>query len=210
MTRTPITSVREPEPESAAPPRRTADTGGTDLSEAGHRRLSHSHGLAGSGGAWRVHPADLDIRAGYTQGALALSFPMPNGLASVPEARALTVVEPLPQAPDGPTAESWAARFVQAVVEVLIGERPVTQLIRWTDEAVYTEIDQRVGVAQSRRLGEVGRPGRQKVATVHVCQVSPERAEIAARVTNGRRSRAVAARLDLHRGRWVCTAIHFG
>jgi hypothetical protein len=47
------------------------------------------------------------------------------------------------------------------------------------------------------------------VATVHICQLSETAVEVAARVQSGRRSRAIAARLDQHRGRWVCTAIQF-
>jgi hypothetical protein len=109
-----------------------------------------------------------------------------------------------------PSAEAWAARFVQAVLEVMTGDRPLTQLIRWTDESVYAELNRRLAVISERRAGVPSRGGRHHVATVHVCQLSSERAEVAARVTNGRRSRAVAARLDRHRGRWVCTAITFG
>jgi Family of unknown function (DUF6459) len=45
---------------------------------------------------------------------------------------------------------------------------------------------------------------------VHICRPTAETAEISARVTTGRRSRAIAARLDLRRGRWLCTAIQFG
>jgi hypothetical protein len=150
----------------------------------------------------------------YTQGSLALSYPLPSGLDSVPHARSLAVVTPPVRGDDSdveaPPAEGWAARFVQAVVEVMTGDRPLTQLIRWTDEAVYAEIDQRLGAVQSRRATVPARSCRQRVATVHVCQLSAGRAEVAARVTNGRRSRAIAARLELHRGRWVCTAIQFG
>lgn len=146
----------------------------------------------------------------YTQGSLALSYPLPSGVEAVPQSRALTIVAPAPDDDCVPTAEGWAARFVQAVLEVLTGDRPLSQLIRWTDESVYDDLDQRLGVVQARRPGSPTRNGRHKVATVHVCQVAADRAEVAARVTNGRRSRAVAARLELHRGRWVCTALQFG
>jgi hypothetical protein len=145
----------------------------------------------------------------YTQGALALTYPLPSGLDSVPHSRALTVVTAVADDEPVRSADIWAARFVQAVLEVLTGDRPLSQLIRWTDEDVYTELGRRLVVVQGRRRGVPPRSGRQQVATVHVCHVSAARAEVAARVTNGRRSRAVAARLDLHRGRWVCTAIQF-
>ncbi|MDT7655230.1 MAG: hypothetical protein QOI36_6645, partial [Pseudonocardiales bacterium] len=39
---------------------------------------------------------------------------------------------------------------------------------------------------------------------------APEVAEVAAHVRHGERSRAVALRLEVHRGRWVCTALELG
>jgi Family of unknown function (DUF6459) len=160
-------------------------------------------------GGWASTGAGGPGSSAYTQGALALTYPLPSGLDSVPHSRALAVVTSVPGDETAPTADGWAARFVQAVLEVLTGDRPLTQLIRWTDENVYDELSRRLDVLQARRRGMPARSGRQQVATVHVWQVSDVRAEVAARVTNGRRSRAVAARLDLHRGRWVCTAIQF-
>ncbi|MBA2522855.1 MAG: hypothetical protein H0V25_05940 [Solirubrobacterales bacterium] len=106
-------------------------------------------------------------------------------------------------------SEAWAARFLQAVVEVLSSDRPLTQLVRWTDSTVYADIASR----QSRlaaRAARGMRSGRPHVATVHIYQPTDDVAEISARVTTGGRSRAIAARLDLHRDRWLCTAIHFG
>jgi hypothetical protein len=54
------------------------------------------------------------------------------------------------------------------------------------------------------------RPLRQHIASVHVCRPEQGVAEVAARVTVGQRSRAIAARLDFERGRWTCTAMTFG
>src|SRR3990170_1128248 len=85
-----------------------------------------------------VHP--------LVQGALALDFALPSGLPAVPQAAALTLLVggdrrpgPAPH-PDAlatpatvPAARDWAGRFVQAVVEVIAGDRPLQQLIRWTD-----------------------------------------------------------------------------
>jgi hypothetical protein len=105
--------------------------------------------------------------------------------------------------------EVWAARFLQAVVEVLASDRPLTQLIRWTDPAVYAEIARRRQLLATR-AARTSRSGRAHVATVHICHPTVETAEVSARVTTGRRSRAIAARLDLRRERWLCTAIQFG
>ncbi len=150
----------------------------------------------------------------YTQGALALTFPLPGGLEAWPRPSMLTLVTGEQEqvlAPESvPDPEPWAARLVQAVVEVVSSDRPLTQLARWTDPRVYDDLRQRrARVAQHRRPGQV-RAGRQLVATVHVRRSSLDSAEVAARVTLGSRSRAIAARLDFQRGRWLCTAICFG
>jgi hypothetical protein len=98
---------------------------------------------------------------------------------------------------------------LQAVVEVLSGDRPLTQLIRWTDSAVYTEIARRRELLATRQTRS-SRSGRPHVATVHICHPTTDTAEVAARVTTGMRSRAIAGRLDLRRDRWLCTALQFG
>jgi len=151
---------------------------------------------------------DLDLESGertYTQGSLALSFP----LAADECQPSLTLVDP--RSPSTVVdASAWAGRFLQAVVEVVSSDRPLSQLLRWTDERVYEEIGVRKRRMTLRRQATGVKPGRQQVASVHVAQLSPATAEVAARVTCGGRSRAVAARLELVRKRWVCTAIAFG
>ena len=54
------------------------------------------------------------------------------------------------------------------------------------------------------------RSTRHHVATVHVCQISSEVAEVSGRVITGRRSRALAARLEFLQSRWTCTELVFG
>lgn len=147
---------------------------------------------------------------GYTQGALALSYPLPGGVAADPQTTALVLVPHGSRpSPEG-NMETWAATFIQAVVEVIASDRPVTQLVRWTNRRVYAEIAERQRHV-ARHRGTTGiRSSRQHVATVRVSRPFPGCAEIAARVTFGPRSRAVAARLDYVHGRWLCTAIRFG
>lgn len=147
----------------------------------------------------------------YSQGALALTYALDNGLEAAPRSAALSLVTPPRERSETiPDPEPWAGRFLQAVVEVVANDRPLTQLARWTDEQVYAEIGRRQQrVAAHRRSGQV-RAGRQQVATVHLCQSAPDSVEVAARISTGGRSRAVAARLDYSRDRWVCTAICFG
>lgn len=148
----------------------------------------------------------------YTQGALALTYPLPSGLTSDPQSSALTLVQPGIEGSTPPpsTSEAWAARFLQAVVEVVSGDRPLTQLVRWTDQAVYAEIAERKQRVAVARQSVTSRAGRAHVVTVHLGYPTNDSAEVAARVTMGGRSRAIAARLDMHRDRWLCTDIQFG
>jgi len=154
------------------------------------------------------------------QGALALDFPLPSGLPAVPRAPELSVVVGRPHSPGAvdtgaqcpvPAARDWAGRFVQAVVEVIAGDRPLQQLIRWTDARVYSDLSRRVRIlglttsAASRHRTE-----RSHVRSVHIYQPHPDAAEVSAHVRHGARSRAVAARLEAERGRWTCTALRLG
>jgi Family of unknown function (DUF6459) len=104
-----------------------------------------------------------------------------------------------------------AHRFVQAVVETVSGDRPCTQLIRWTDRDVYDSLTTRVA-ALSGTVGSVpasGRP-RARVVSVKVCRPRDGVAEVAAHVRQGRRSHALAARLEHAEQRWICTALELG
>ncbi len=156
--------------------------------------------------------------AGLVQGTLALDFPLPSGLPAVPRTPALTLVVggdsetslPADLLPDT-AARDWAGRFVQAVVEVIAGDRPLQQLLRWTDERVYADLSRRVRIlGQTTSAASRHRTERSHVRSVHVFQPRPDAAEVAAHVRHGARSRAVAARLEAERGRWTCIALRLG
>ncbi|CAN5235832.1 hypothetical protein BH24ACT12_BH24ACT12_16430 [soil metagenome] len=104
-----------------------------------------------------------------------------------------------------------ASRFIQAVVEIVAGDRPCTQVIRYADERVYATLTQHL-VARTR--DEDGRSvhhrPRARVVSIRVTCPRSAVAEVSARVSDGIRSRALAARLDYMRGRWVCTALEIG
>lgn len=107
--------------------------------------------------------------------------------------------------------QAWAARFAQAVVEVLGGDRPLSQLVRWTSQRVHAELERRLSLlahtaTASRRMRAV----RPQVRSVHVCRPTAEAAEVSVHVRHGPRSRAIAARLELVDGRWQCTALQLG
>lgn len=141
------------------------------------------------------------------QGTLALDL---GAVSPAPATPDLHVVD------DGRSTEqrelrAWAARFAQAAVEVLGGDRPVSQLLRWTSARVYEDLDRRV-----RILGRTApaptrlRTVRPQVRSVHVCQPAPGTAEVSVHVRHGHRSRAIAARLERRNGRWTCVALQLG
>lgn len=111
-----------------------------------------------------------------------------------------------------------AVQVVQAVAEILAGDRQITQLTAWVDEEVYAAIAAaapdvaRKPGPSARRAGPVRtRPeDRPMIRSVHLCQPATGVAEVVARVQTGGRSRAVALRLEGWRGRWRCNALTVG
>ncbi len=109
--------------------------------------------------------------------------------------------------------EAWARRVVQAALEIVGGDRPASQLVRWTDGEVLADLQRRawlVAHAGGHAPG-VGRvqPVRPRVLGVRTCVVADGVVEAGVHVAHGPRSRAVAARFERRRGRWVCTALDF-
>ena len=109
--------------------------------------------------------------------------------------------------------EQWVHRYVQASVEIVGGDRPASQLLRWTTGSVYADLRRRallVARAGGHQPG-VGRvqPVRPHVVSVHTSFLSPTVAEASARIRYGARSRALALRFEQRTDRWVCTAMEF-
>ncbi|MEU4288466.1 Rv3235 family protein [Kribbella sp. NPDC026596] len=110
-----------------------------------------------------------------------------------------------------PEAGAWASRLVQAVSEVLAGDRPISQLVRFTDDAVFTELNRRVRMLGLTTTATTrGAKERSAVRSVRVCAPTEHVAEVAAHVRHGDRSRAIALRMEIRRNRWVCTALELG
>ena len=107
--------------------------------------------------------------------------------------------------------EAFAHRFASAVVEVIGGDRGPSQLLRWTTERVYADLQRRAALLARTTPGDRRvRRLRSQVRSVHVFCPSPQAAEISVHVRHGERSRAIAARIELLDGRWCCTALQFG
>ena len=115
-----------------------------------------------------------------------------------------------------PEPRAWGGRLVQALVEVLAGDRPAGQLVRWTSSEVYDDVTALVPVGagsgphRRARPPGGGLPARAAVRSVHVTEPADGVAEVAATVTRGRRTTAVALRLEGLDGRWQCTALELG
>jgi hypothetical protein len=141
------------------------------------------------------------------QGTLALDLGLVPPAPQVPDLRVVPGLLPAEQR----EVQAWAARFAQAAVEVLGGDRPVTQLLHWTTARVYQDLDRRVRIlgrttAAPRRQRTV----RAQVRTVHVFQPTSDSAEVSVHVRHGHRSRAIAARLERRDAGWRCVALQLG
>jgi hypothetical protein len=159
-------------------------------------------------GAPQRRPEPVPVAA--VQGTLALDLRGCMGMPRTPELRPrLNLVEGDGRAVDD--VQAWAARFAQAVVEVLGGDRPLPQLVRWTTKRVYNDLGRRVRIlGRTAPVEQRLRTVRPQVRSVHVFQPTPDVAEISVHVRHGQRSRALAARLELGAGHWQCTALQLG
>lgn len=110
----------------------------------------------------------------------------------------------------------WVVTFTQSCVEVIGGDRPASQLLRWTAPEIHHELAYRAGVVARAGVHSAGRgrgrrPAvRPQVQTVHTCFLDDGIVEFCVRVKYGERNRCLAGRLEITSGRWQCTALEFG
>lgn len=104
---------------------------------------------------------------------------------------------------DPPPLARWTRSFVQALLEVQCGRRPVQQLLRWTSMEVYEQVRHR-----ARRPWRIKAPP--VVTSVRWSEPCEGVAEVSAVVQLGPRRHAVALRLEDDSGRWRCTAVELG
>ena len=107
-----------------------------------------------------------------------------------------------------------SGHFMQALVEVLSGNRPARQMAAWMSTDGYDQLVRRLRV-QARSTATLRSGRRARVVSVHVSLVDEAQAELAGRFIHRGRSRAIAVRLELqrnHRGmtQWLCTAVVWG
>lgn len=153
----------------------------------------------------KVVPLRVPVPVAATQGTLALDLQPRHDPPSA------TVVAFDSRARRG--AEEWARRFAQAAVEIVGGDRPASQLLRWTDREVYADLERRallVARAGAHAPGQARvQPATPRVLSVHTALVADDVVEASAHVKYGERSRAIASRFERRDGRWLCTALEF-
>jgi Family of unknown function (DUF6459) len=155
----------------------------------------------------RLSGPDRTVPTDASQGTLALVWTVPGGLPAAPVAATpTTVIRSSGEVTvDGgrPEAGSWVGTLVQSVIEVLSGDRPAQQLMRWLDLPVYTEL-----VRRCRRGARRGPPP--EVRSVHLFAPTTDVVEATVVVGGGAtRVRAVAVRLEGVGDRWRCTQLAF-
>jgi hypothetical protein len=109
--------------------------------------------------------------------------------------------------PGLPDAQEWSTTLALAVIQALVGQRPVSQLNRWVVEEVLAAIS----ICQRRSLSLHGRTVvPTALRSIHVQHPDREVAEVSAHLAIGKRSAAMAFRLEALGDRWLCTALELG
>ena len=159
---------------------------------------------------WRRPRSSAGAQRVGVQGTLALAFHVGRGVPAVP-------VPPRPlagtarAAPGAGRAEArrWAAMLVQGVVEALTGDRPLSQLSRWTTLEVYEQLQWQCGRTRGSAALRAERT-KARVSSVHVFEPTASVAEVCATIRLTDRAQALALRMESHGEAWRCTAIAFG
>ncbi len=100
-----------------------------------------------------------------------------------------------------PSATQWSMRLVQALIEILNGNRAPSQLIRWVTPEVMSGL--------KLQLQRKGFP-KFIVRSIHVHETDDGVAEVSAVFGSPNRSFALALRLEGLDGKWRATSIVWG
>jgi hypothetical protein len=176
----------------------SSDPGDSAAPEAGsHRGIARLHTLTA------LSARGAAVPLAQVQATLALDLDGGTDLQSRPGLRLVTGADR--------ELDGFSARFAQAVVEVIGGDRGVHQLMRWTTERVYADLMHRSHALQRATPGgERLRRVRATVRSVHLFRPHEDAAELSIHVRHGHRSRAIAARIERIEGRWRCSVLDFG
>lgn len=100
-----------------------------------------------------------------------------------------------------PEPEIWTKQLATGIAEVLIGERPLFQLMRWVSFDVYREIDRQVQVKSDLHAIR----SRPFVRSLRIESTSAKVIEATAVIQKGKRGRGMGLRLEAENDRWRCT-----
>lgn len=100
-----------------------------------------------------------------------------------------------------PDARQWSMRIVHALVEVVNGRRPVSQLTRWLTPEVLSQVQGLVAKTAMPTL---------HVRSINVHETDDGVAELSAVFGTPNRIYALALRLEGLDGRWRATALNWG
>lgn len=141
------------------------------------------------------------------QGTLALSFSTERSYRPEPDPD----FGPQPTSScDLPDPGATCSALIQAVIEVLAGTRPASQLARWLSSDVYAAVSRRAALGTRMRRGAAPTARHAVVRGVRVCEPTDGVVEGSAVVVEHDRVRAVAVRLEGMDGRWRATAVEVG
>jgi hypothetical protein len=116
---------------------------------------------------------------------------------------------PRPVRPRGlPDPERWARQLLIGMIETAGGRRPLPQLSALLSPSVSRGLA--ADFERSSRRGSPHWLHRAAVRTLRCAQPRDGVAELCAVLETGARVRAMALRLEEHRGRWRCTRIQLG
>ncbi len=102
-----------------------------------------------------------------------------------------------------PEPKAWTKQLVTGIAEVLIGERPIFQLMRWVSFDVYLEIDKNIKLRDNTNKQRV----RPLIRSVHIEQTSEKVIQAIAVIQKGKRGRGMGIRLEAEEDRWRCTEL---
>lgn len=105
-----------------------------------------------------------------------------------------------------PDPMAWCGALVRTCVEVLLGARAPAQLARWLTADLYASLSKRAVVGQPPH----GDARRVSIVKVHTHPVDDAHYEASVVLHDGRRVRAAAIRIEVHRNRWRATALEIG
>lgn len=124
------------------------------------------------------------------------------------------LAEPIPIVPARGHLKAWIPQFAQKIAEVVGGDRPASQLVRWTTKDVVADLRYRAALTARSGAYEPGlgrhQPVRPRVYRWHLHMVTETIVEATVNIKFGHGHRAMALRFEQSGENWICTVLNFG